>query len=97
MVGESDGKASKAGDGNPGIAWQTLGKRGGHLREENAARGQCVESGNSARGDLAAHKTGCGAAAHILAGLAPKISIERINPAGKLCAIVAWRERLNDE
>src|SRR5471030_783303 len=79
------------------IARQTPGKRGGHLSEENAGGSQCVVSGNSACGDLAGHKTGRDAAAHILAGLAPKISIERINAAGKRGAIMAWRKRLYDE
>jgi hypothetical protein len=97
MIGESDRQASEPCDGNGRIAGQTLGKGGGHLREEDAARGQCVVSGNSACRDLTSHKTGCGAAANILASLMPKIPVERINPAGKLCAIVAGRESLNDE
>jgi hypothetical protein len=37
MIGKSDGKASQAGDGNRRITWQTLGKRGWHLDEEDSA------------------------------------------------------------
>ena len=43
------------------------------------------------------HKTRCDAASHILAGLLPKIAIERIHPARKLRAIVAWPKWLNNE
>ena len=38
MIGEINGKASQARDRNRRIAWQTPGKPGWHLREENPAR-----------------------------------------------------------
>jgi len=95
MVGEGDGKATQARDGNGRITRQTFGKPGWHLRQEYPARGKCVEPGNAIRCDLAGDKTHRGAAAHILAGLLPKIAIERIHAAGKLRTIVTWRKRLD--
>ncbi len=81
MIGARDGKAPQACDGYRGIAWQTFGEPDRHLREENRARSQCVEPGDPICGDLAGHKTRRGAAAHIPAGLLPKIAIESIHPA----------------
>ena len=39
MKGERDGKAPQARDGYRGIAWQTFGEPGWHLREENPGHG----------------------------------------------------------
>jgi hypothetical protein len=38
LIGKSDGKASQARDGDRGIAWQTPGKRGWYLGEEDPTR-----------------------------------------------------------
>ena len=97
MIGARDGKAAQARDGYGGIAWQTFGEPGWHLREENPGRRQCVEPGNPIGRDLAGDKTRRGAAAHILAGLLPEIAIERIHPTRKLPTIMAWPKWLNDE
>jgi hypothetical protein len=97
MIGSRDGKPPQARDGNRGIAWQTFGQPDRQLREENPARGQCVEPGNPACGDFAGDKTRSGATAHILAGLLPKIAVQRIHAARKLRTIVACPKRLNDE
>jgi hypothetical protein len=97
MIGERDGKPPQARDGHGGIAWQTFGEPGWHLREENPASGQCVEPGNPICRDLAGHKTRRSAAAHILTGLLPKIAVERIHPAPKLRTIMGWPKRLDDE
>jgi hypothetical protein len=97
VVAESDGQPSQTRDGNGWIARQPLRERRGQLGEENTACRQCVVPGNSAGGDFASHKAGRRATAHILTNLVEKIPVERINPAGKPCAIVAWRKGLNDE
>jgi hypothetical protein len=97
MIGARDGKAAQARDGYGGIAWQTFGEPGWHLREENPGRRQCVEPGNPIGRDLAGDKTRRGAAAHILAGLLPEIAIKRIHPTRKLRTIMAWPKWLNDE
>ena len=38
MIGESDGKAPQARNRYSGIAWQTFGEPGWHLREEDPGR-----------------------------------------------------------
>jgi hypothetical protein len=61
-----------------------------HLREQNSAGGQCIEPGNPICRRLAGHEARGGAAAHILAGLLPEITIERVDSAPKFRAVVAW-------
>ena len=97
MIGARDGKAPQPCHGYRGIAWQTFGESGWHLGEEDPSRSQCIEPGNPICRDLARHKTRRDAAAHILAGLLPKIAIERIHTTRKLRAIMAWSKWLNDE
>src|SRR5450756_2172778 len=87
MIGESDGKASQARDGYRRVAWQAFGESDWHLREENPARGQCIEPGNPICRNLPGHEARGGAAAHILASLLPEIAIERVHPAPKLRTI----------
>jgi len=97
MVGDSDRKAPQTRDRHHGIAWQTFGESHWHPREENPARGQCVEPGNAICRDLPCYKTRRGAAPHILAGLLEKIAIERIHAARKPGAIVVRPKWLNAE
>jgi hypothetical protein len=97
MIGESDGQASQSGDGNRRIAWQTFRQSGWHLREKNPTRRQCLEPSNPIRHDLAGHEARSRAAAYILAGLLPKIAIERNHTTRILRMIVARCKRLNDE
>ena len=97
MIGARHGKAPQARDGCCRIARQAFGKSPWRLRQEHPACSQYIESGNPIRRDLADHKTRCDAASHILAGLLPKIAIERIHPARKLRTIVAWPKWFNDE
>ena len=97
MIGESDCKAPQARDGHRRITWQAFGKPDRHLRKEHPARSQCIEAGNPICRDLAGHEASGGAAAHILAGLLPEIAIERIHPARKLRAIMAWPKWLYEE
>jgi hypothetical protein len=97
VAGARNGKAPQPCDGHRGIAWQTLGESDWHLREKDPSRSQCVKPGNPIYRDLAGHKTRGDAAAHILAGLLPKIAIERVHPTRKLRAIMAGPKRLNEE
>jgi hypothetical protein len=97
MIGESYGKASQARDGYCWIAWEAFRKSGWHLRKQHPACSQCIEAGNPICRTLAGHEAGGGAAAHILAGLLPKIAIERIHPARKFRTVVAWPKGLYDE
>ena len=94
---KGNGKAAKARHGNDRIAWHAFGKPGRHSREEHPACGQGIEAGDAIGRDFARHEAGCGAAAHILSRLLPKVAIERIHPALKPRTIMARPERLYDE